>query len=232
MIIVKNILLFNKVSLLFLIGAMAYGGMTAGYMSACFTLIMSLSVVALVSTFQNKAGMSHTYTSGLFIGLVSMVWPLALVFLPLHLLLLLKPLSALSWKNVMAMLLGVLTPAWMYLPYFLYVHTASMDWLQTAEKYAENCYAVSFFDYSNVKSLDVILYGVLILSFFGLILYRTPYSYKGKVFVRTQRAVYMVFTWLLAIGLPFVPQSAVYLLPFMASCIGPVVAQKAMGDGR
>lgn len=228
----QNILFYNKVSLLFLVGAMAYGVMTAGITAAVVTLVVSASVIYLIKAFHNKKGVRHTFMAGVMLTLAAMAWPYVLLFLPFLLFFLVKPLEAFSGRNVMAMLLGTLTPLWLYLPYWLYIHFQMMDWAGMPDSYMRIVKTVRYFNYEDVTALQIIIYGILLLFFLVLTVRRTPYCYKGKLFVRSQRAIYITLTWVSAAFLLVFPSFADCFLPLMAAFIGPVAAQVAIGDDR
>lgn len=228
----QNILLYNKVSLLFLVVAMAYGVVTTGAVTAVVTLVVSLAVMFLVKAFRDEHGVRHTYMAGIALTLAAMQWPYTVVLLPFMLFFLVKPLEAFSLRNVMAMLLGVLTPLWLYLPYWLYKHFQAMDWMLLQEQLRQAELSVSLFNYGDVNALQAITYGILLLLFLVLTVNRSSYRYKGKLFVRSQRSIYITLTWLMALALIVLPSEAGHLLPLMAACIGPVAAQVSIGDDR
>src|SRR5574344_83380 len=124
-----------------------------------------------------------------------MVWPYVLPFILVEIFLLAKPLEAFSFRNVMAMLLGVLTPVWIYFPYWLYIHYQAMDWVLLHDGYIQMIQLISFFDYASVTALHAITYGLLLLLFLALTIRRSSYRYKGKLFVRSQRTVYISLIW-------------------------------------
>lgn len=227
-----NILLYNKVSLLFLLGAVAYGVMTAGNMAAVVTLVLSLSLVFLVKASQDKEGVKNTYLAGFTLTLAAAAWPYAIVLLLAYLCFLIKPLEAFSVRKIMAMLLGVLSPLWLYLPIWLYGHVCAMDWQQVQEYYVQLLTQVTVFDYGDITVVQPVLYGVMLLFFLGLIVRRSSYRYKGKLFVRMQRAVYISMVWIMVLAIVVLPTFADWLLPLMIAFIGPVAAQVAMGDDR
>lgn len=228
----QNILLYNKVSLLFLVVAMTYGFVTTGVVNAVVTFVVSLAVMFLVRVFREEHDVRHTYMVGIALTLAAMQWFYAMALLPFMLFFLVKPLEAFSLRNVMAMLLGVFTPLWLYLPYWLYIHIQAMDWLLLQEQLRQAGLSVSLFNYADVNALQAIIYGILLLLFLVLTVNRSSYRYKGKMFVRSQRTIYITLTWLIALAVIVLPSEADYLLPLMAACIGPVAAQVSIGDGR
>lgn len=227
-----NILLYNKVSLLFLLGAIAYGVMTVGNLSAVVTLILSLATVFLVKSSQEKDSVRYTYMAGFTLTLAAMVWPYVIVTLLLFLCFLVKPLEVITLRNVMSMLLGVLSPLWLYLPVWLYGHVMAMDWECVREHYMGYLTSVEVFDYGEVTVFQAAICGVLLLLFLGLIVRRSSYRFKGKLFVRRQRAVYITMVWAVALVMIVLPSLSNWLLPLMATFMGPVAAQVVMGDGR
>lgn len=220
----QNILLYNKVSLAFLVAAMAYGALMEDYASAAATLLVSVSLACLVKAFQDKQGVRHTYLCGVVLALAAAFWPYMLALFPLFAFFLLKPLEALSWRNVMAMLLGVLTPAWMYLPFGLAAHVRAMDWEMADRLWKVP--PVSFLEYQDIDVAHAIAYGLLLLLLLLLTVHRSSYRFKGKLFVRTQRSIYICMVWGMAVLTVLLPSFAGYLLPMMAAFVGPVAAQR------
>lgn len=223
----QNILLYNKVSLIFLVGAMVYGALTETRDTAAVTLLVSLSVVCLVKAFQNKCGVRHTYLCGIVLALAAIFQPYVLSLLLLFILFLLKPLEALSWRNVMAMFLGVLTPVWIYLPFGLAVRMRSMDWDTVDMQWPD--IPVPFLGYQDVNALHVITYGLLLMLLIVLTTRRLSYRFKGKLFVRSQRSIYISMTWIVALIAVILPSLAGFLLPLMVAFTGPVAAQWSGG---
>lgn len=76
------------------------------------------------------------------------------------------------------------------------------------------------------------VYGLLLLLFLILTVRRSSFRYKGKLFVRSQRAMYVSLVWIMVVLIPLFPSFADYLLPLMAACIGPVAAQAMTGNDR
>lgn len=204
---------------------MAYGALMEDYGSAAATLLVSVSLVCLVKAFQNKQGVRHTYLCGVMLALAAAFWPYVLALFPLFAFFLLKPLEALSWRNVMAMLLGVLTPAWVYLPFGLAAHVRAMDWEMADRLWTMP--PVPFLEYQNIGMAHAIAYGLLLLLFLMLTVHRSSSRFKGKLFVRTQRSIYICMVWVVAVLVALLPSFAGYLLPMMAAFIGPVAAQRA-----
>lgn len=226
------ILLNNRISLLFLLGAVAYSVMTAGNMAAVVTLLLSISIVFLVKTSQEKDGVKYAYLAAFTLSLAAVAWPYVIVLLLAYLCFLIKPLEVFSVRRVMAMLLGALSPLWLYLPLWLYRHVVAMDWQQVQEYYAQLVTQVTCFDYGEVTVMQAVIYGIMLFLFLGLIVRRSAFRYKGKLFVRMQRAVYISMVWIMVLTIIVLPSFADWLLPLMIAFIGPVAAQVAMGDDR
>lgn len=215
-----------------MICSIAYGVMTVGNMSAVVTVVLSLATVFLVKSSQEKNSVKYTYMAGFMLTLAAMAWPYVIVLLLLFCCFLVKPLESITVRNVMAMLLGALTPLWLYLPWWLYCHAQAMDWEQVQQYYMDYLTSLSVFDYGKVNVLQAAIYGVLLLLFLGLIVHRSTFRFKGKLFVRRQRALYIAMVWVVSLTLIVLPSLSDWLLPLMATFIGPVAAQVVMGDDR
>lgn len=211
---------------------MAYGVMMADEKAAVVTLVVSVAVVSLIKTFHKNDGVGSTYLAGLTLMLAAMAWPYVLLLMPVFLILLIRPLEAFSLRNVMAMLLGALTPLWLYLPYWLYVHVEANDWRTWPGDYWQSLLQVTPFDYAGITPLPLVVYGLLLLVFLLLTVRRSIFRFKGKQFVRSQRAMYITLTWIMVAVMPCFPTLSAWLLPLMAACIGPIAAQVMTRDGR
>jgi len=201
-------------------------------MSAVVTLMLSLSTVFLVKSSQDKGQVKFAYMAGFTLTLAAMAWPYVIPVMLVYLCLLIKPLEVFSLRNVMAMLLGVLSPLWLYLPLWLYKHVETADWLQVQEHYEQLVTQVAVFDYAEVTVLQAVLFGVMLFVFLGLVVRRSAFRYKGKLFIRMQRAVYISMVWIMVLAIVVLPSLADWLLPLMVTFMGPVAAQVAMGDDR
>ncbi len=217
---------------MFLLGAMALGVVIVGYEAAVVTLVTSVAVAFLVRAFHDKGGVRFAYQSGVCLMLAAMMWPHILLLLPLFLILLIRPLEAFSGRTAIAMFLGVLTPAWVALPYWLFTGALTLEVVVALWDELSCAALCPFLSYKTVTPWHIAAYGVLLMLFVLLMFRRSQHNYKGKVYVRSQLGVYATLVWILAIMMPLFPAFAPMLLPLMAAFIGPVAAQRAAGDGR
>lgn len=87
---------------------------------------LTVFVLLLFRTYQDKEAAGFTYYAFLFFGLASMAYVHILFFLPLVWLLMLTCTMSLSWRTWAASLLGLLTPYWFCMLWLIYQHDYSL----------------------------------------------------------------------------------------------------------
>lgn len=80
----------------------------------------ALGFVAMNAVYKSKDALSATFVSGACLGLAIMGHYYALVAFPLLLIYLYGPMKANSLKPLWSFIFGILTPMWLYLPFYLY----------------------------------------------------------------------------------------------------------------
>ena len=93
-----------------------YGSLEAGISSATIALVTFM----LFLTYKSPNDVGHTYFAYLAIGATSLFFIPILYITPLLWLLSLYQLQSLNWRTWFASILGLLTPYWFVLPWFLY----------------------------------------------------------------------------------------------------------------
>ncbi len=212
---------------MFLVGGMVYGALTETKETAMMVFLVSMAFVALMKAFQKKQGVKATYLCGVALTLAALCWPYVIVLLLPCTFFLLIPLEAFSRRTVAAMLLGALTPLWLYLPFALVanigilapyniINVPVIQWPEIL---------MPFFDYHDLNVLHTVTYGLLLIALVILSGHCVSYRFNGKLFVRIQRGIYISMAWIMAAMIVILPSYAGFMLPLMAAFMGPVVAQ-------
>lgn len=113
--------ILNKWTLMLLVGVVAAVLYAAGMARTALVLFFAtLAFVIIRSAYKDSSALGKAYCSGLATGIAAMGWIYSLILIPVLLMYMSGPVQARSFRMTMAMLLGVATPYWCYLPYFLY----------------------------------------------------------------------------------------------------------------
>lgn len=80
----------------------------------------ALGFVAMNAVYKSQNALSATFVSGVCLGLAAMGHYYALAVFPLLLIYLYGPMKANSLKHLWSFIFGILTPLWLYLPFYLY----------------------------------------------------------------------------------------------------------------
>ncbi len=89
-------------------------------------LCVVASILLLFHSYQDKEGAAWLYYAFLCIGLGSLAFPLFIYFIPLLLLLTATHIQALSWRTLIAALLGFITPYWVVVCWFFWKNDFSV----------------------------------------------------------------------------------------------------------
>ena len=93
-----------------------FGSLTGGLLQ----LFVIASLLLLLSTYQMPQALERVFYAFVLIGLASIFFVQILFFVPLLWLLMATQLQALSWRTWLASVLGILTPYWFLMLWFLY----------------------------------------------------------------------------------------------------------------
>ena len=103
--------------LLTLMASFLYPSLRGGIVGLAFIVFL----LSFLHAYQNRQAVGSIYTAFLALGVGSLFFVRILYFVPLFWLLMAIRLYALSWRTFFASLLGLLTPYWLLLPYYLYI---------------------------------------------------------------------------------------------------------------
>jgi len=91
----------------------------AEYLLLFAALLLSLSLVMALVDFQRRKGCADAFVSFFLTGLSALLWPRALLLVPLLWLYMGVTLSTLSFKKVWVSLMGLLCPLWLLAPWLI-----------------------------------------------------------------------------------------------------------------
>ena len=109
----------------FSIVALAFGlllwsvGLTA---TAVVLTAVAMSLIIVHGTGKSESILPASFLSGAMIGIASLVWGYAVFALLLLLFYVYSVMKVISVKVAFSILLGFVTPLWMFLPYYIYNH--------------------------------------------------------------------------------------------------------------
>lgn len=113
--------LLNRWTLILLAGLVSAALYYVGYeQSAQILMLVVLSFVVIKTAYKNEQAIGTAYCSGILTGIAGLSWLYSLAATPLLIAYMSGPVQARSWRMAFALLIGVATPFWIYLPFFLY----------------------------------------------------------------------------------------------------------------
>ena len=206
--------------------------------AACFLFnstsgsIVSLCVIAsclcAFRTFQDKEATGWTLYSFLCIGMASLVFPLVLVYVPFFWLFMKVQINSLSWRTFMASLLGLLTPYWFALAYFLIKHTSVESittwWTAFTERLQLYFPLPHTFELSAFTVNQTITYiFVTLLLFTGIIHYWRD-SINDKIRTRQLYGCFIILGIVTAVLIPLMPTCYDGLFQILIISTSPLIA--------
>ncbi len=194
-----------------------FGSLSGGLVQLFFIITLLL----LLSTYQDTSALGHIFYAFVFLGLSSVLSAHVLLLIPLLWLLMGFQLQSLSWRGLMASVIGLVTPWWFLCLWFLYLR----DFTPLAHHFASLAtFAPLPRVYASVTTGQWITWALaLILTLTGVIhFWRQSIDEK----IRT-RMLYGLFTWLSAACLLFTALQPQHFDPYMriaAVCSSPLIA--------
>lgn len=191
------------------------GGQEAGVQLALVGFLL-----AIFHAYQDEGAVGAIFFAFLLIGISSIVFVQMLWFVPLLAILVSRPLYAMSWKGMSAILLGVMLPYWVFIPYLIYIG----DYQLVLAHFSSIIDTSLLFDYSQLTVGILTEYVLLIiLAVIGWMHFiRT--AFKDKIRTRMFINVFIAISLVMMIVIPIVPAYANYFLPLMIVGVSPLVA--------
>jgi len=184
-------------------------------------LFFVIALLLLLSTYQNTSALGYIFYAFVFLGLSSVLSAHVLVLIPLLWLLMVTQLQSLSWRGLMASLIGLVTPWWFFSLWFLYLRdfTPLFDHFASLATFAPLPHV-----YASVTTGQWLAWALTtILTVIGVVhFWRQSMDEK----IRT-RLLYGLFTWMTAACLLLTALQPQHFDPFMrmaAVCASPLIA--------
>ena len=141
-------------------------------------------------------------------------------FVPLLACLLSRPLYALSWKGISAVVLATVLPYWIVAPYLVYMG----DIEPLIDHFDDLIDTESIFDYSHI-TVGMLTEYVILVIFAGIgWIHFIRTSYKDKIRTRMFLNAFVAISIILMIVIPAAPLFAESLLPVLIVSVSPLVA--------
>lgn len=178
-----------SVSFMALMGMLSFQyGSLAGAVTLLFTVAATL---LLLSTYQNPGARGRVFYAFLFLGLASMAFVQTFFLVPLLWLLMATQLQSLGWRSLIASVLGLLTPYWFVILWFIY----QCDFTPLTEHFAQLADFRSSIGHTAMGIGQWLAYGMtVVLALVGIVSFWHN-SYEDKIRIRL---LYGFFTWMTA----------------------------------
>lgn len=187
---------------------------------ALFALSIMLYMLFLFQTYQDPYSVGRTFYSYLFIGLGSLLWVDILYFIPIMWILNYALLQSLSLRTWMASVIGVTTPYWFLLPWFVF----QKDFTPITDHFAgltDFRFPIPILSLTAGEMISFIL--TLFVMLVGIIHFWLK-SFEDRIRIRM---LFTFFGWTAVCATAFLlfqPQHYNYLIRMLIICASPFVA--------
>ena len=193
------------------------GSLPGGIVQLC----TAAATIILFRTYQDKEAPGWNFYAFLCIGLSSLVFVQTLYFVPLVWLLMASHLQSLSWRSWIASLIGLLTPYWFAMLYFLYIQdftpvVAHFSQLTQLPFPGSSLYNIHF----SLISFYVL---VLVLAITSAVhfWYR---SFEDKIRIRQLFGYFIAMSFFVLLMLALQPQHSDMLMRMLLVFVSPLIA--------
>ena len=197
------------------------------FISGFQSLIGALGLVGIIatiliifSTYQDRQAAGKTYYAFLALGWSSLLYAQYLYYVPLLWILMISRINSLSWRTLVASILGIITPYWFVSLWFFYTwdFTPLTDHLSDLNAFAfpANYLAVT------LEQLLVFVF-LTVVSITGIIHF-WQYSYEDKIHVRQLFGFFIAINLLTLLFIALQPQQFDAFIRIVIICASPIVA--------
>lgn len=178
-------------------GCFMFGSMPGAIIGLC----MVAAYILLFHCYQDREAVGWTYYAFLFVGMASLLFMQILYYVPLLWAMMFFQLAALSWRTFYVSLIGLMTPYWFVVPYFVFHND-----IATPIAHLRELAAFDFpYDYSQLTVNELLLFAfVVVLAITGTIHYIRKQS-ADNIRIRLLYACFTqsgIFTTLFLIAQP------------------------------
>lgn len=194
----------------------------SGIVQLCFMSALLL----LFQTYQDEQAMGRSFYAFLCIGLSSMVYVHTLWYVPVIWILMAKQLQSLNWRTWLASFIGLLTPYWFSLLWFLVPRHFDDEWAMDLSPVGEHFSQLFDFNYEapsfRLGHILVIVFTV-ILTTTGIIHF-WRYSFEDKIRIRLLYGFFAVFAIFTLVFILVQPQHFQVFMPLFFIGASPLIA--------
>lgn len=189
--------------------------------SACFTqLCIVASLLLLFRTYQDNDSTGRTFYAFLFLGLASTAYIQLLWIVPVLWLLMRTNLLSFSWRNLAASLIGLVTPYWFAMLWFIY----QQDFTPLLSHFSQLVAFQFPYDYQTVSvSLVLTFFTILALDITGIIHFWNK-SYEDKIRIRLLFGIFAALSLLSLLIIAIQPQLFQPMIQVAFVCSSPLLA--------
>ncbi|MGN0281610.1 MAG: hypothetical protein ACI4B3_04820 [Prevotella sp.] len=196
--------------------------------------IVSLCYVAmfmpLFNGYQDKESVGWTFYAFLAFGVASLFWVQMFFFVPVTWILMGKCLQSLSLRTFMASILGIITPYWFALVYFIYTidYTTPMEHFLKLADFGSIATATSIGEYcTSLMALGIerqVCFGFVTTLFITGFVHNLRTKFKDKINTRMYYDVFITYGVMIILCILLQPQHFDMLFHLLIVCTSPVIA--------
>lgn len=185
--------------------------------TGCFTqMCIVATLLLLFRTYQDNQSVGRTFYAFLFLGLASMAYIQILWIVPVLWLLMGTQLLSFSMRNMFASLIGLATPYWFIMLWFIYLQDFG-----PLHSHFSQLFTIQFpYDYQTISTSQVLtFFTILALDITGIIHFWHK-SYEDKIRIRLLFGVFTTLSLLSLLIIALQPQlfQPMISLAFVCSC--------------
>ena len=199
-------------------GCFLFGSLRGCLVQLCFVA----SFIILFHTYQDNESPGRTYYSFLCVGLASLVFPQTIFFVPLIWLLMATQLQSLSLRTWLASIIGIFTPYWLLLPYWLL--RQDLSWL-SAHVDSLTTFAIPADALpAGVPVKLVAVFSFTVLLFLMGVIHIWHRSFEDKIRIRLLYGFFTSMSLAIILFVILQPQHYFVLMPLLFVCASPIIA--------
>jgi len=196
-------------------------GFFFGPVSAALTqLFFIAALLILFTTYRDSLSVGRVYYAFVLFGLASLTSVETLWFMPLLWLLMATQLQSLSGRTWVASMLGLLTPYWLLVPWFI----GTRDWHTLADHFAPLAQLSFPYDYSRIPIGHYAVYGFTLVLVITGIIHFWHRSYEDKIRIRLLYGFFTILSMVCLTVLALQPQHYEVLMRLTFVFASPLIA--------
>ena len=174
----------------------------------------------LFSTYQDQQAAGKTYYAFLALGCSSLLYAEYLYYVPLLWVLMISRLNSLSWRTLVASILGIITPYWFVSLWLFYI----WDFTPLTDHLSDLNSFVLPANYLAVTLEQLLVYIFLAVVSITGIIHFWQYSYEDKIHIRQLFGFFIAVNLLTLLFIALQPQQFNAFIRIVIICASPIVA--------